>query len=245
MKNGNLYQRIKSAKKEEVIASAKRYEVELAMKKELEEAIKIIQEKYEPILKTLHKDEIEKGAKLWNLAKIYRSYGEFGTHRIADIVAIFLTYIEGEKYIVYRNWNNSKITENSIIIKDDVNKQYDEIDYETIETLYNNGDLIILNYGFSNMVSFYNNIGEPMYYLGQFNYLYEFVNRLIQYRIDNDKKNITDVTVDDLYLFMRQFILSHPDLAQKNKEKREQMLMSQEETDTVITGCNRIRKILK
>ena len=240
MKNGNLYQEVKSAKKDDRVASAKRYEMELAMERELEEATRPIKEKYEPILKAL-----EKGTRMWHVAGIYHDYGRFCTRDITDIVAVFLTYIEGEKYIVYRNWNNHKITENSIIIKEDVNKQYDEIDYDTLDMLYKNGDLIRLDNGFSNMVDFYNNVGEPNYSFGQFNYLREFVNRLIQYRIDNDKKNVTDITVDDLYSFMCKFISSHPDLAQKNKDKREQMLMGQNEEETVITGCKKLEKTLK
>lgn len=245
MKNGNLYQKVKSAKKDNRVASAKRFEMELAMERELEEATIPIKEKYEPILELLKKDEFEKMAREWQIAGIYHDCGSFNTCDITDVIAVFLTYIEGEKYIVYRNYDNYKITENSIIIKEDINKQYDELDYEILNMLYKNGDLIMLNRGFSNIVDFYDNVGEPNYCFGQFNYLYEFVNRLIQYRIDNDKKKVTDITMDDLYSFMGKFISTHPDLVQKNKNKREKMLMAQDEEETVITGCKKLEKTLK
>lgn len=245
MKNGNLYQEVKSAKKDGRVASAKRYEMELAMERELEEATRPIKEKYEPILKTLEKEEFEKGTKMWHIAGIYHDYGRFSTRDITDIVAVFLSYVEGEKYIPYRNRENHEINESSIIIKADVNKQYDIIDYDTLDMLYKNGDLIRLDSGFSNTVDFYNYLGKPNYSFGQFNYLREFVNRLIQYRIDNGKKNANDITMEELYSFMFHFILAHPDLAKKNKDKREQMLIEQTEEITVISECKKLEIKLK
>lgn len=245
MKNGNLYQKIKSAKKEYRVATAKKYEMLLTMEKELkgvtspnEEVTKSIEEKYEPILKVLKKEESKKRDKVWDLAQIYHDYSSFLTGYITDIIAVFLTYIEGEQYIPYRNWENHEISEGSIIIKESVNKQYDKIDYVTLEKLYENGDLIRLNNGISNMVSFYDYVGEPHYSFGKFNYLYEFVNRLIQYRIDNNKK--FNITMEDLYSFMSNFIVAHPDLAQKNKDKREQMLMEQSEEESLITEFKKL-----
>lgn len=245
MKNGDLYQQVKSAKKEKRVADARYYEMVLAMEKELEEATRPIKEKWEPILKKLEKETSEKGVNTWHIAGIYHDYGRFSTRDITDIVAVFLTYIEGEKYVPYRNWENHEITENSIIIKEDVNKQYDKIDYDTLDMLYKNGDLIRLDNGFSNMVDFYNYVGEPNYSFGRFNYLREFVNRLIQYRIDNGKKNVCDITMDDLYSFLCTFVLAHPDLALKNKEKRAQMLMGQSEEDLLVSGCKKLQIMLK
>lgn len=245
MKKDNLYQQIKSAKKHDRVATAKRWQMELAMQREIEEAIRPIKEKYEPVLTALKKDEYEKGAQVWHLAGIYHDYGRFFVGDITNIVAVLLTYIEGEKYIVYSNWDNYKITEGSIIIKEDVNKQYNEIDYDILDMLYKKSDLIRLDSGCSNMVDFYNYVGEPKYSFGQFNYLREFVNRLIQYRIDNGKKNVDDITINDLYSFMCKFIASHPDLAQMNKDKREKMLMVQDEEETVIKLCKKLDQTLK
>ncbi len=245
MKNGNLYQKVKSAKKDDRVAWAKYYEMLWAMEKELEEATRPIKEKYEPILKILKKEAYEKGGKVWDIAGMYHDCGRFFAPNITDIIAVFLTYIEGEKYIPYRNWKNNEINENSIIIKESVNNQYDKIDYSTLDKLYKNGDLIRLNSGFSNMVDFYNNVGEANYSFGEFSYLHEFVNRLIQYRIENDKKNVNEITMDDLYSFMCNFILTHPDLAQKNKDKREQMLMRESEEDKLMLECKKLEKRLK
>ena len=241
MKNGNLYQVVKSTKKDSRVASAKIATVTLAMSKEMQNATRLIREKYEPILEALEKEASEKGRKAWHNARIYHDYGTFFTKDITDIIAIFLTYIEGEKYIAYRNWGNLEINETSIIIKDAVNNQFDKIDYDTLDMLYENGDLIILSKGFSNMVDFYDYYGAPNYSFGPFNYLCEFVNRLIKYRIDNDLIIVSDITMENLYSFMCHFISTHPDLAQMNKEKREQMLMSQDE-EPIIIGCKELER---
>lgn len=245
MKNGNLYQEVKSAKKDSRVAYAKRDKVSLAMEKEIGEATRLIREKYEPVLEALEKEVFEKDMKAWHIAGTYHDYGTFYTRDITDIVAIFLTYIEGEKYIPYRNWDNHEISENSIIIKDAVNSQYDKFDYDTLDMLYENGDLIILDQGFSNMVDFYDYYGDPNYSFGTFNYLCEFVNRLIQYRIDNGLKNVSDITMENLYSFMCSFISTHPDLAQMNRDKREQMLMNQNEKETLITECRKLERKFK
>lgn len=238
MKDDNLYQKVKSAKKEARIAGAKYYKMELAMERELEATTRAIKKKYKPILEVLEKEFDEKRSKVWDIGGIRHDCGRFSTKNIVDIVAVLLTYIEGERYIPYRNWDNLKITEGSIIIKETVNKQYDKIDYPTLEMLYKNGDLIILERGFSNVVDFYDNIGDPNYYFGRFDYLREFVNRLIQYRLDNDKKD--NMTKKELYLFMCSFISTHPELVQKNKDKREQMLMGEE--DSLVSECKKLKE---
>lgn len=240
MKNGNLYQELKSAKKDDRIAWAKRNKVILAMEKELEEATRPVTEKYASILKTLKKETSEKNHKVWDIGGIYHDYGSFNRYYIIDMFAIFLTYIEGERYIPF---SSLEALQNNIIIKEEISKQYDNIDDDTLDRLYKNGDLIMLANGFSNTVAFYDYVGEPNYSFGEFNYLREFVNRLIQYRIDNDKKN--DITTEELYSFICNFILTHPDLSYKNKDKREQMLIEKSKEDALILECKKLEKSLK
>lgn len=234
MKNGNLYQELKSAKKEDRIAWAKIVEMLKLMCKELNETKNEtektrIKEKYEKILKKLREERSKKRENLWHIAGIYHDYGSFFTPIVTDFFAAFLSYVEGEKYIPYMHFENQEIIEGSIIIKEEIDRQHDKINYETLDKLYKNGDLILLDTGLSNTVDFYNYIGGSNYKFGNFSYLREFVNRLIQYRIDNDKRNITSITLEDLYSFAGKYLLTHPDLIVKSKDKREQMLMSQSE----------------
>ena len=245
MKNGNLYQEVKSAKKDYKVARAKKYEIELEMQRELEEAIRPINEKYEPILKAIEKEKSEKFGRVWHIAGIYHDYGCFYTSIITNFFAAFLSYVEGEKFIPYRHYENHELNEGSMIIKEEVDKQYDEINYDTLDKLYKHGDLILLDTGFSNMVDFYNYFGKPNYKFGKFNYLREFVNRLIQYRIDKDKKDVMSINAEDLYSFAGEFLLSHSDLVAKNKDKREQMLMVQSEQEPLISQCKKLELIPK
>lgn len=217
MENGNFYQKVKDAKKEE---EARLNDLKWAMERARKE-------------------------NSWNVAGMYHDFGSFCVRDITDAFAVLLTYIEGEKFIPYRDFINTKINEGSIIIKDDVNKKYDRIDYDTLHKLYENGDLIQLDNGFSNIVSFYNYIGEPNYRFGQMDYLREFVDQLIQYRMENNKRTRNDITMEELYSFICTFLSSYPDLAQKNKEKREQWLIEQIEEDPVTLECKKLEIGLK
>ena len=129
-----------------------------------------------------------------------------------------------------------------MIIKEDVAKQYDTINYYTIDKLYRNGDLILLTPGMnaSYMVYFYDLYGKADYKLGNYNYLKEFILRLIQYRVDNGKKYFDSFTVEDLYSFTCEFLLKHPDLVTKNKDKRNQMVAESKEDNSLFTLCKKL-----
>lgn len=84
----------------------------------------------------------------------------------------------------------------------------------------------------------YDNIGEKNYKFGKYNYLYEFSNRLIQYRVDNNlRKSISE---EEIYNFLCDFIMKHPNLVNKNKDKREEMLNSIDEEETSVGACKKL-----
>ena len=230
MKDKNIYQEMKAVKKAERVASAKLNKVELDMQNEIAEAIRPIKEKYGPIIEKLEKDVRKKWRNSYHITYEYHDYASFNTGDITKLYAALLTYIEGEKFIPHRKFEPD-INEGSIIIKEDVALQYAGMNYAIVDELYKNGDLVMLDEGFSSRVDFYNYVGEPNYKFGNYNYLKEFTNRLIQYRIDSNIKSPWDVTENDLYIFICDFIKSHPELALKNKEKREKMLAGQSEEE--------------
>ncbi len=245
MKNGNLYQELKTAKKDYKIAHTR----ELAMEKKFKEVPSSIQENMKPILIAVGIEDYKKGEKFWNLADRYKDYSKFFICDIVDIFLALLSYVEGERYVYipipHENFKKGEFSNIIVIIKEKINKQYGNIDYSILNSLYKNGDLIMIENGTYSMVELYNYVGEPNYRFGQFNYLREFVNRLIQYLIDNDLKNIKDKTKEELSSFMYTFISTHPNLVQKNKEKREQMLIDQRENDAVISECKKLELKLK
>ena len=230
MKDKNIYQEMKAVKKAERVASAKLNKVELDMQNEIAEAIRPIKEKYEAIIEKLEKDVRKNWRSSYHITYEYHDYASFNTWDITNLFAAFLTYIEGEKFIPHRKFELD-ITEGSIIIKEDVASQYAGMDYAILDELYKKGDLVMLDEGLSNRVDLYNYVGESKYKFGNYTYLKEFTNRLIQYRVDLNKKDPRTVTKDDLYLFMCKFIKTHPELAAKNKEKREKMLAGQSEEE--------------
>ena len=276
MKNGNFYQRIKSARKELRVAYAKQNRVLRTLVEESDQAIleslreleekfniKLFEEDqnglaktkygykiYDDILSKIIEDspvyneaikEVRKKKRvLWDLSSEYNGYASFVNITITDFFVEFLSYVEGEKFVAGRNvLDTDEIT---MIIKEDVAKQYDTIDYYTIDKLYKNGDLILLTPGMnaSYLVCFSDLYGRADYKLGNYNYLKEFILRLIQYRIDNGKKYFHSFNIEDLYSFTYEYLLKHPDLVTKNKDKRNQMVEESKEGNSLFTLCKKL-----
>ena len=244
MKDFSLYHRKKAAEKDDLVAFKKCYEMAQKMQKELEEAEKGIKKKYEPIFKNF--DIIAK--KRNDIETIYHDCSTFYANDITTVLCMLIGYIEGERYISYRHFENYA-TPSMVVIKETVDNLYERKDHIISDTLYKNGDLIFINTGFHNTLSFYNYVGEPNYKFGKYNYLYEFVNRLIQYRYDNDLINLIDISMDDLYIFMCDFISKHPDLIMKNKDKRDKMLNDLDDYDLKTLDAEliqpKVRKLIK
>ena len=89
MKNGNLYQELKTAKKDYKIAHTR----ELAMEKKFKEATSSIQENMKPILIAVGIEDYKKGEKFWNLADRYKDYSRFFILDIVDIFLELLIYV--------------------------------------------------------------------------------------------------------------------------------------------------------
>lgn len=238
MKDKSLYQQLKAAQKEERVTCAKSNKVINERNNEITEVVKPIEEKYAPILEKSKKEWLEANSNVWSLGGIYNDYSSFSVKAIVDTYALLLSYIEGEKFIPYRDYKNHEICENSIIIKESANNECEVLTYDIIDELYKTGDIVQLSSGFTSFVSLYDNIGEKNYKFGKYNYLYEFTNRLIQYRIDNNlRKSISE---EEIYNFLCDFIMKHPDLVNKNKDKREEMLNSISEEETSIGTCKKL-----
>lgn len=232
MRHRNLYQEVKIARKKNEAAFEKLYKIESAKAAEL----KAVEEKYTVISQAAEQELREKYRELNHVGDEYHKYASFLTHNgILTIVATLLTYIEGEKYIPFISFEASL---SHILIKERLSKQYENMNYDTVKKLYKSGDLILLDDNHcSSEVEFYNYIGKPNYQFGKFGYLYEFVNRLIEYRADNKKDNMT---LEELYSFLCHFISTHPELALRNKEKRTQMFMESPETDSILIDCKKL-----
>lgn len=234
MKDNNLYRELKRASKEAKNASLKRNELEKAMNKE----ISSIKEKYKPIMEVAKKEAYEKSDKVRTIGDLYKQYSCFHRTFIENLFAILLSYIEGEKFIPF--FTKDYIKENkikNIIIKEKVSKKYKIIDDDILNELLEKGDLVLLNGFYYNIIYFYDNLGIPLFDFGNFTYLYEFLNRLIQYRIDNNFKDY--ILSENLYSFIYDFLVNNKELVRKNKEKRDKMLSEYNE-DEIIVQCKKL-----
>ena len=198
----------------------------------MERELESVKEKYAPTIKTLEDNLSDKWDNFRKMARIYYNYGKYSRDKagnISNILCNLLTYVEGEKFIPYINEYN--IPEGSIIIRESALESYDKDDWHNIDKLCDKGDLIVVDDGRSNDIEFYDCSAKPKFKFGEFTYLTQFVEDLVQYRMDNKKYKST-LDYEELSLCMNKFLSVHPELTLKNKDKREKMMT--EECEKVL-----------
>ena len=229
MQSEKLYQKLKREKKEndEIVALLSKVNDE--MEKKLEEATKPILDKYRPILTNLEIRGYRIFTRLIETADTIEECGTFDASMIKYFFVAFLSYVEGETFVpfCYRYENDRCFYEG--VIKESANNNIGNLSYSNLDEMYKNGDLIVLDVGngYSKTLSLYDGNGNPNFQFGKYNYLKEFVNRLVQYRADNDLRDVDSMSLDDLNTFASDFLSTHPDLVAKNKDKRVQMIREQ------------------
>ena len=221
MKNGNLYQQLKSARREASIATVQRYGVQAEMGRKIAEAREAIIAKYAPTLNPLKKAEREANSRVWDLGRERHDYGCFNNYDLVHSMAAFMTYVEGERFVVHpiRTANQNKV-----IMREEIALAYPDMDDMTLMDFVASGDCILLDQGYSNGADLFNYVGEPNYMFGPYNYLKEFANRLVEYRKENGLKDY-DMEMEDIYEYMAMFLISHPELVQRNKVSRDRLLL--------------------
>ena len=193
---------------------------ELAEKKyEMEVELEAIKQKYKTIIADLDCKADEKAHRLGEFTEKCRYCDNFSpAFDIVNFFSAFVSYVEAEEFIPYECYDGKRMHDKFMIVKSSVC----EDDYNDIDKLYENGDLIILSPDSSfNRFSFYSS-GRPIYKFGKYDYLEDFVKELILYRINNKKGH--DFTVVELNKFAENYLSKHFDLVLRNEDKREELL---------------------
>lgn len=156
-----------------------------------------------------------------NIDKEIHKYSDFPVWDILYTLSSFLSYVEGEKYVPHI----ISYLDPTVIVKESLINN-EKLDKDSISKLYDNGDLVMFNNHSYIRLDFYDKNNEVNYMVGNFDYLNNFIHGLIQYRIDNNKKE--DMSFEkDLYKYIIDYLNNNPDLVKRNSEKRNDMLKNE------------------
>ncbi len=236
-KQKTIFGELKKAKKESDIASVKEKELMQAMQAEIKKVV----ERFTPSLNEVQKNCLDKILYMYDIGESLFEYASFYVRDICEIVAKLMSYIELEPFVTT---DNDEANINGIIIRKATldrlgEKTFRDLDFVAIEKLYHENELAFLQDVLSSQVRLYSKIGEPLYQLGNFNYVKEFINRLIIYRIENKMKAIT---IDELYKFMYRFLLTHRHLIEESKARKMTKLATEEEREQLLSKYSLLKK---
>ena len=216
----------------------------LRVRTERERELEKVKEKYEPTIKALDNALSEKWNNFRKIAKIYYDYACFKRDKdgdISNIICHLLSYVEGESFIPYTQ--DFSIQDGSIIIKEKALKDFDINNKNTFERLYNNGDLVMIDDGHTSDIELYNLSGKPEFKFGNYTYLTDFVEDLIQYRMDNNKGNASTISMEELYTCLVEFLSKYPELYKKSEANRKED-MSYELTTKFKIIDSKVKKLI-
>ena len=243
MKNGNSIQKLKEAKKNERRSMANYREIQQRMNEEIEDATLFIKMKYGEALDKASREFDQAFDASYSSLQEYIEYSGFVAEYFMPCMEIFISYIEGERFIHCYDYNGE---EKNILARLSKIPSRANI-YLTpsqLKELLLSGDALVIGKGmYFRHVDFCNYFGQPTCRLGRFTYLNEFINRLIKYREDNDLKGYASMNREEIYAYMSKYLASHPELVEMNKDKREKMLS--EGLDKHTRGCIRLELLQK
>lgn len=188
--------------------------------------------------------------------KKIEDYSTFNEYEISKVFRDLITIFEGEEYIYqsdvscfsernYRYHNNP-----NIIIVNNESDNFLRYSKEELDFLVKKGKALIVNQNSSKRdnpkIKFYelNKKGDlkQLFHFKKFSYLRDYLNIVIAYKIDNKLENISK---EELYKLMIQFINLHLSEIEENYKKRE--AEERQEMETIIEDNNkeRVKKLTR
>lgn len=249
---GKLLEDLK--KEQEMIKNYRIEEENLTLKeqKELDELKSQIKEKYASLKNPIYKKINDSKKQIKIYSERIMEFSTFNSAVIGKILAYLMTVYEGEEYCYQETIHHTTKTENcifdritydidkkiKIIIKLD-EKRYEYFKYENLYEKVVEGLMIILEQNenrlsddiiFKIVDSQKNGITDNVNY-GEFGYVREFINYLIDFRINNDKFNISEKEINEL---LKVFLESKKDKIEANyklrlKEKEKELKQKQKQ----------------
>lgn len=225
----NLYNKYKSVEqiKEELL---------LKRKKEIEEATEKIIKSYSQKLTQNNEDITSTKNELNYFEKLFIKYSTFNIDLVGKALQQLISIVESEEYLykqvthkfkkrvhgVIDSWYEDINTKVRIIVsKDKLMNFYDSSCESVINELVKNGDALLLseqdiNTHNDKKITFYSfQNGQILCNIefGEFGYIKEFIDSIVQYRFQND---MVEFTEQDILTFMKNFVIEHKDIIIKN-----------------------------
>lgn len=236
---------------------------------EIEKAIEMVTQKFDKRIKQTHQDADVSRKELNDFDKLIFKYSTFDTKLLCETLQQLVSIVECEEYSYQEathvtkrrmhgpidHWDEDVHKQVKLIIKgSEKSGQYrSSNEYDTeITKLVKEGQAILLSeeenfYRIQDNeknITFYSaNDGEVkcLVDFGRFDYVKEFIDRIMQYRFQN---NLEEITKKDLLEFMHEFVLSHGDLIASNYqlrmiEQQENLQREIEEVQRQLDACNK------
>lgn len=189
------------------------YQVSLA--DDLAKEIKVIQEEYAKKGQNVQNKIDEKNNQIDDMCEKIARYSWFGRYFV-QILADLMTIFEGRQY-VYQKAEYKKNKEyryvDVIVLDSCLKQQYSDEEDETLDSLVDNGKMLLLEYSYLQTFPvefcFYefdskNHSLVSKVKLDSFKYIEEFINRLIEWKINNYDNPISPDIIDELEIqFLR------------------------------------------
>lgn len=237
------------------------------MHREIENRAIKIREIYDQIRKPIYEEDRVLKDKIKKHLEEHIKYSTFKNKVLGDVLQDLIIIFEGEKYCYQEtNYHTEEIdplsynggyinvTKNiRVIVKESEKKKFykNKLGFDEVKHLVNNGHMLVIEESKDGLKcdvalrkQFKNRIYDSISYNG-FDYVKEFLDGVIKYRIKN---KITDISKEDMNELLRQYILSKREIIESSNMLRfdEKEKLYQEEIEQDKTEFSkRLEMILK
>ena len=225
----NFQEKLQDLRKEKAIAIKGIETVEENKKEEIREVTKSIEEKYSGKIEKYKEEFTDSVSNIHEYCRLIDKYSAFNRRDISYILADLVSVFEGKKYIVSQmsyhpeKGSPAQVQDVLVIIEKSNFEKIKDKNYLEERYLYHlikNYKIIVLDAKFSlcmpEILKFYKfetgTINQNIRLRG-YEYLKEFIDMVINYRLE---KNIDEITEDELENLKNQFILSNIEQIENN-----------------------------
>jgi len=225
----NFQEKLQALRKDKAIAIAGIEAVEANKQEEIKKITKSIEKKYSGKIEKYNEEFKNSVSNIHKYCRLIEKYSTFNRRDISYILADLVSVFEGKKYIVSQmsyhpeKGSPAQVQDVLVIIEKSNYEKIKDKNYLEERYLYHlikNYKIIVLDAKFSlcmpETIKFFKfetgTINQNISLRG-YDYLKEYINMVINYRLEN---NIEEITEEELENLKNQFILSNKDNIENN-----------------------------
>lgn len=174
-----------------------------------------------------------------------QGYSEVPVYLVRSAFSVLLTYVEGEKFVPYSNWE-SDLRTFAVIVRETA--QDSITNNKELEQACEKGDAVILDCYNCSTVSFYDAECNASFNVGKYKYVQDFIDYIVS-RNSYEKSCDKDIGDKCLEKYLVQFLKNYgEDLLESNKDKRKVLLKETipcVSANDIVEKCKRIDRKVK